>query len=240
MERLIDNLFVYSVTLSISVFSMMFFSKITHANGPEFSEVDSYTFELSGTKLTIDLPGNLDCEFPVDESVSRVNIYDNNNYNEGNYFHKILFERHWNYRGAIWQNFRQRYASLGLYINLGRGYLNKNLFEDILKLEQLSHLISNDYQFEKIGETTVLKVVPPREKNQPQRHLEAKYIKYYLPIEENHFVVLTFKYYGAGDPKEFKSIWSGKIESDIRKIINSIKIEYAPSVQTRIGSMAAQ
>ncbi|MFL0798393.1 MAG: hypothetical protein K6L73_12985 [Cellvibrionaceae bacterium] len=215
---------------------MMLPCKSHYSSGPDFISLKNHSFDFSGTKLSFELPGNLDREFPVREGISRLNIHDNSNYNDGGYYPEMLLDRHWNYKGRIWQNFRQRYASLGISVHLGKSASNVNLFKNFLQLEELNKLTKKDYWKESAGNVTVLKVRPPRDPSQPQRHLAPKYLEYFIPVEENHFVVLDFKYYGV-DSAEFKSIWSGKIESDIQKIINSIKIEYAPSVQARIDKL---
>ncbi|MFL0798392.1 MAG: hypothetical protein K6L73_12980 [Cellvibrionaceae bacterium] len=240
MERLIKNAVLYGALTSISVISMMFFSSFTQASGPDFSRLTDHSFNLSGARLKFSLPGRLDRDFPVEEGIYKINIYDNSNYNEGNYYDAVLLNRFWGYKGPVLRNFRQRYANVGLHMNLGKVDSDINLLEDILQLEELNKLTPKDYEIINIGNSPILKVYPPNKGGHAERLSKSKDIDYFIAIDEQYFVVLSFTYLKSSGGDYMPVSWQEKIESDIKRIIDSVEIEYAPSVQERIDSMAVQ
>ncbi len=218
---------------------MVFFSSFTRAGGPDFERTERHSFDFSGAKLVLDLPGNLDQDFPRGNKIDRINLY-KNNYNEANYYNSVLLERYWGYRGDFWRNFGQRFAILEFRLNLARANKDSNLLENILELEELENLPPGNYQKENLGITPVLKVYASLENGQPQDISQSKKVDYYIAIEEQYFIVLSFTYLKSSGGDYMPAGWQEKIESDIKRIVDSVELEYAPSVQARLETMVVQ
>ncbi|MFL0796249.1 MAG: hypothetical protein K6L73_02015 [Cellvibrionaceae bacterium] len=122
-------------------------------------------------------------------------------------------------------------------MNLGKTNSVGNLFESMLPLEKLQTLTPEDYILQNVGNASILKVYPPLDES--ERVSQSKDIAYYIAIDESCFVSLSFTYFKSYGGDYMPSGWQDQIESDIQEIINSITIEYAPSVQARIDAMTA-
>ncbi|MBL4782054.1 MAG: hypothetical protein JKX92_07400 [Porticoccaceae bacterium] len=57
------------------------FGNPAQSNGLDFEQLTSYEFDLSGIKVSIDLPGSLDARLRVQEGLHSANIYDISPYN---------------------------------------------------------------------------------------------------------------------------------------------------------------
>ena len=199
------------------------------------------------------LPGDLDRDFPVKPGCYRTNIYNNEKY-EGITHIPLLLERYWDYRGFFWQGSGGRFGMMSLIIQLQQisTSFDINIIEDLSSIQQtITNRITEDYKqlntrsegdlpseekelewdldFVNYNLNGISILISKETTNSPSHPSEI--MVFHVPVSERHYLNFRFKTTPLGNGSFAK--WYPQAMRDIDTIMATLKVDYAPSVLTQ-------
>ena len=228
------------ILLGVIVIMLSVLSNNARAKGPDFSKLTEHVFDLSKIALRLQLPGKLDREFPVEAGSYQVNIYDPELQDKGK-----LLERHWDYRGYLWQG---QYALMSLIISLEKlpsdadidiqnkitdlqGVIENDIYGVYRKrnqelvtdpnIAQANHEVKLVFDENTLSNTNALQCI------QTDNHSKGTTrTTYYISISDEHFLAFQFKMVPLESGREHPDKWVKQANRDMSKVVNSIVISY--------------